>query len=618
MSGGVSTRPKSKNAPGLPPDVLGVLTSLPGLILDHVTDGVVLMDMRGRVLWMNPAMERMTGWNLSEVKGDNPQAYILPPELRPTKAQLDEFQHRPESSLFQGYRITQHMRRDGALFWNQQSHALIDLGPDPSQKMVVATCRDTTEQVRTHDALEETRIELEHAAGHDNLTGLGNRKKLADFLNSIRVRKHLKAGRVGVLQLDLDKFKDINDTLGHDAGDAVLRHVAGAVAAQEHEGDLGCRMGGDEFLLICLGIQNRDVLLARAELILRAASAPMYWKEQPIRVGVSIGATLSACGTTNGQILIKQADQALYISKSRGRGRVTLYNERLGRRYTAQSQLTRDLHNAIDKEQFKVHLQPIMDLATGQITGCEALLRWHHPERGVLAPTIFLDAAEQAQLQTQIDYLSMNAALDALCDLRDAGFAEMTMAINVSSSILADANYPGLLDWALQSRDLPQSSVCVEILETSILNQSEPDVVTAVEHLRRIGVRVALDDFGTGYAGLARMSLLKVDQIKLDRCLVGRLESDPRTRVITRALIRLCDLLGMDVVAEGVETQGQLDILRRARCPHAQGYAIGHPMPAPDMITWLHANTPLPCKAPLEPTKHIAAIPLPHRRDNSV
>ncbi len=421
MSGSVSNRPKSKNAAGLSPDVPGVLTSLPGLILDHVTDGVVLMDMRGRVLWMNPAMERMTGWKLSEVKGDNPQAYILPSELRPTKAQLNEFQYRPESSLFQGYRITQHMRRDGALFWNQQSHALIDLGPDPSQKMVVATCRDITEQVRTHDALEEIRIELEHAAGHDNLTGLGNRKKLADFLASPRVRKHLKAGHVGVLQLDLDKFKDINDTLGHDAGDAVLRHVAGAVAAQEHPGDLGCRMGGDEFLLICLGIHNPDVLLARAELILHAASAPIYWKEQPMRVGVSIGATLSTCGTTNGQTLIKKADQALYISKSRGRGRVTLYSERLGRRYNAQSQLTRDLHNAIDKEQFKVHLQPIMDLATDQITGCEALLRWHHPERGVLAPAIFLDAAEQAQLQTQIDYLSMNAALDALCNLRDAG-----------------------------------------------------------------------------------------------------------------------------------------------------------------------------------------------------
>ncbi len=192
------------------------------------------------------------------------------------------------------------------------------------------------------------------------------------------------------------------------------------------------------------------------------------------------------------------------------------------------------------------------------------------------------------------------------------------MAINVSSSILADANYPGLLDWALQSRDLPQSSVCVEILETSILNQPEPDVVARVEHLRRIGVRVALDDFGTGYAGLAQMSLLKVDQIKLDCCLVRRLESDPRTRVITRALIRLCALLGMDVVAEGVETQGQLDILRRARCPRAQGYALAHPMPTPDIITWLHANTPLPRTVPPEPAKHAALIPLAHRRDNSV
>lgn len=618
MSSGVSNKPKSKGKAGLPQGVSGVLTSLPGLILDHVTDGVVLLDMRGRVLWMNPSMERMTGWHLSEVKGQNPQHFILPPEARPSPHELDTFHYDTQSSLFKKYRISHHMRRDGTRFWNQQSHALIVLGPDPSQQMVVATCRDITDQIRTQDALEKVRVELAHAAGHDDLTGMGNRKKLADFLTSAHVRKHLTAGELGVLQLDLDKFKEINDTLGHDAGDAVLRHVAGALAAHEHPGDLGCRMGGDEFLLICLGIQSRDALLARAELILHAASAPLHWKEQTVRVGVSIGATLSTVGTMKGQTLIKQADQALYSSKSRGRGRVTLYSEHLGRRFNARSQLNCDLHHAVAAEQFEVHLQPIMDLATDRITGCEALLRWRHPERGLLSPAMFLAAAEQAQLQTQIDYLSMNAALDALCDLRDAGFEEMSMAINVSSSILADANYPGLLDWALQSRDLPRNSVCVEILDTSIMAQSELDVNAAVEQLHRIGVRVALDDFGTGYAGLTRMSVLQVDQIKLDRCLVGRLEGDPRTRVITRGLIRLCSLLGMGVVAEGVETQGQLDILRRAKCPRVQGYGIARPMAPADMIDWLHANTPLPHLMRLEQVKQAAPIPIAQRRDNSV
>lgn len=600
------------------PGVPGVVTSLPGLILDHVSDGVVLLDMRGRVVWMNPAIERMMGWRLEEVKGGNPQTYMLPPHLRPSKAELEAFRYRPDSSLFTGYRITQHMRRDGTLFWNQQSHSMIDLGPDPSQKLVVVTCRDISEQVRTQEALEKVRVELEHAAGHDDLTGLGNRKRLADFMASARVKKHLAAGHVGVLQLDLDKFKEINDTLGHDAGDVVLRHVADAVRAHARPGDLGCRMGGDEFLLICVDVRAREPLLARAELILRAASAPVLWKDQKMQVGVSIGATLSSPGDTNGHCLIQQADQALYSSKSGGRGRVTLYNEHLGRRYTARNMLTRDLHRAVEQAQFGVHLQPILDLQTDQIVGCEALLRWQHPERGLLAPHAFFAAAGQAQLLTQIDYLSMNAALDALCDLRAAGFRDMTMAINVSSSILADANYPGLLNWAMQSRDLPRSSICVEILETAILNQSEIDVFTAVEQLRRIGVRVALDDFGTGYAGLAHMSALEVDEIKLDRAMISRLESDPRTRVITRAIIRLCALLGMDVVAEGVETQGQLDILRRAKCPRVQGYGLARPMATADMIDWLRTNTPLPAPLRLHAATPTQPITLSKHRDNSV
>ncbi|PVA10891.1 hypothetical protein DC366_03620 [Pelagivirga sediminicola] len=601
---------------------------LPRLILDHARDGIALLDIRGRVLWMNPALERMLGWPLDLMRGRNPAEFINLPENRPGPAELAKFRYLPGSSLFQQFRVTRHMRRDGTRFWNQQSHALIDTGRQDAQKMVVVTCRDITDQVRVQTALERMKDDLEHAAYHDDLTGLGNRKKLSQYLGSAPVRASIGTGRVGVLQLDLDKFKQINDTLGHAAGDAVLRHIARALGATAQQGDLVCRTGGDEFLLICCDVGSKAALMSRAKAILRASRAPLAWKDQTITPGISIGASLcrgtpptpETCG---GEALIAQADQALYAAKEEGRGRAFFYTPELGARYRAERQLARDLATAIEQGQFIVHLQPILHLRSGRVTGCEALLRWQHPTRGLLAPPEFLGAAAQAQLLPQIDYLAMNASLDALVSLRDQGFDDLCLSLNVSSAILADADYPALLNWAMQSRGLPPGCISIEILETSFMNRGAPDGCDAIARLRRLGARVALDDFGTGHAGLAHLSTVELDAIKLDRSMVGRLETDGRTRVIARAIIRLCRMLGMEVVAEGVETQAQIDILGRARCPLVQGYGVARPMPLAELPQWLLENKAfsLPVTLPPRDEPSPAAPPAGRARrrgDNSI
>jgi diguanylate cyclase (GGDEF)-like protein/PAS domain S-box-containing protein len=329
---------------------------LTGLILDHARDGIVLLDIRGRVLWMNPAIQRMLGWTLDEARGRNPAELISPPATRPGPETLDNFRYHPGSSLFDRYRVTRHMRRDGTLFWNQQSHALIDLGPGDAQKMVVVTCRDISDQVRVQTALHEVKDDLEHAAHHDDLTGLGNRKKLSRFLASDAAHASLRDGAMGVLQLDLDKFKAINDTLGHAAGDAVLRHVAAALVGAAEDGDLVCRMGGDEFLLICLDVGDPARLMRRAEAALGAAARPLSWKDQTVMPGVSIGAAMPGAGqddgTLDGEALIRQADQALYSAKEGGRGRAVLYTADLGRRYRAEQELSCDLLDAVEQRCF--------------------------------------------------------------------------------------------------------------------------------------------------------------------------------------------------------------------------------------------------------------------------
>ncbi len=591
------------------------------LILSRIRDAIVVQDVHARIEWINSACEDMFGWSLEEMRGKRPQEFVLPPEDRPSPKRMDAFQYDFSRSLFQTMEVTENIRRDGSRFWNQQSYTVISFGPGDDQRKVVVTCRDVTEQVNTENTLRQAQVDLKHAADHDDLTGLANRKMLTEFLSTPEVKAQIERREIGVLQIDIDKFKDINDSLGHAAGDATLCHVAAALRANCGPDDLVCRTGGDEFLLISLRASSEAQLMQRAEQLRRAIESPLTFSSQVIRVGTSIGVSVAKTPGTTGEALLQMADQALYAAKDEGRNQVVFYTDELGRAQKLQQQLARDLRAAVADNQFEIYLQPQLHLGQNKITGCEALLRWNHPQRGVLAPGEFLLAAERNGLLAEIDYISMNLALDALVKLRNSGFPDHGLSINVSSSILADVNYPGLLDWALQSRGIAAPGVCVEILETTILDDSGLDVVTAIDRLKRLGVRVALDDFGTGYAGLAHMSAFDIDAIKLDRSMISRLEDDPRNRIIIRSIIRLGMLLNMKVVAEGVETRAQLEILRRTHCPLIQGYGLAKPMPLYEMINWLRSEvserSELPFKGLIEEAEPPRAYVAAHRDKTS-
>ena len=588
-----------------------LLANIPGetrlisdLILDQTRDGICLQDKQGRIEWVNPACEEMFGWALDEVRGRSSQEFILPDESRPTAEEIENFQYDRNSPLFGKHLISENIRRDGSRFWNQQTFSAIQLGPDEDHIKIIITCRDVTDQVNTNKALKQVQVNLKHAANHDDLTGLANRNKLSETLESERVGHLIATGRIGVLQVDIDKFKEINDTLGHAAGDATLRHVASALRRCTGLGDLVCRTGGDEFLLVFMGNVSRQELQMRANAVIKAIGEPLSFQGHPIRIGCSIGISMPVAKNCTGETLIQQADQALYSAKNQGRGLAVFFTPELGEFYKEQQRLVQDLIMALEEKQFEVYLQPQFDLELNQVVGCEALIRWDRPGHGVQPPVAFLDVAEKAGLLAEIDYQSMNLALDALVALRQGGFSDMHMSINVSASILADVNYPGLLDWAMQSRDIDPGHICIEILETAILDGDEFDIRAAVERLKHLGVKVSLDDFGTGYAGLAHMATFEIDAIKLDRSMISRLDDDPRNRVIVRSIIWLCRKLGVNIVAEGVETQCQLDLLRRAHCPLIQGYGLARPMPLSDLLSWMAAH-----RAPAEPLEFEEASP---------
>ncbi|WP_306127996.1 bifunctional diguanylate cyclase/phosphodiesterase [Roseovarius sp. MMSF_3350] len=559
--------------------------------LNRIRDAVIIQDIEGRLEWMNPAAEAMFRVTLDAVRGIKVMGHVLPDGARVDPAKIAAFRYDIDSGIFRRDHLARHKRVGGETFWNLHSFTLLTT---PTGHKVAVTCRDVTETVETEQDLRRGQARLQHAAHHDTLTGLANRKRLSQYMGSDILRRALADRRVGVLHLDLDKFKEINDTLGHAAGDAALLHVADLLRRFCGPQDLACRIGGDEFVLVCLGMTTEDALLTRAELLLGAAHDPLNWNDQAIRVGLSIGACLAQDGAESGETLIHHADQALYEAKTRGRGRVMLYTPALGHVQIAQNRLARELRLATAERQLTVHLQPQLDLARGRITGCETLLRWNHPRLGLLPPGAFFETARRTGVLADLDYQSMHLSLDALTRVHAAGFDDLTIALNVSAEALTDVNYPGLLDWALQSRGLTPSQICVEITETTILQGGGRTIATAVERLKRMGTRVALDDFGTGYAGLAHISEIEVDEIKLDRSLTANIATDPRNRAIVRSIIELCRKLGTHVTAEGVETAEQLRLLRVARCPAIQGFVLAHPQPCDDMIAWLSANLPLP------------------------
>ena len=563
------------------------------LVVRQIRDAICLQDIGGRVEWMNPACESMFGWTLADLRGRKAMEFISLPGNRRLGLESRNFRYDLNSSIFMRNVIGEFQRRDGSRFCAQQNFSVLRLGPDPDQIKIVITCRDVSKEMGIDRRLQQVHSNLEYSANHDTLTNLANRKKLDDFLRSPPAERALQERKIGVLQVDINKFKTINDSLGHAAGDAVLRHVARTLRRHCGYSDLACRFGGDEFLLVCMSVDNPEALITLARTIIEDLKDPIQLEDGSTTViKVSIGASYAGQNCKSGEELIQKADKALYNLKVDGQDDVVLYTHEMGEKYRARIKQMGELRVALAEDQLEVFLQPQFSLTHNRVSGCEALIRWNHPTEGLLAPGLFLPAVEAAGLASDVDYVAMNKALDALVALREQGHEDMRMSINVSSAILGDVNYPGLLDWGIQSRDIDPQNICIEILENTIMDGGGIKINTAIERLRRVGVQVALDDFGTGYAGLAHMSTFDVDEIKLDRSMVMRLSDDPRNRLIVSAILQLCRKLEIEVVAEGVETDEQLTVLRDASCPIIQGYGVAKPMALDDFLTWMQAYDP--------------------------
>ncbi|MEN3792458.1 EAL domain-containing protein [Fulvimarina sp. MAC3] len=426
---------------------------------------------------------------------------------------------------------------------------------------------------------QESERELIYIATHDELTGLANRRFFKEALSERCDRFRLGTGeRFALMMIDLDRFKPVNDTLGHSVGDIVLTRLAGRLRKLLCDGELLARLGGDEFVVICGDGADEAKLRNRADAIVEILSRPIIVQGHVIELGASVGVTTVGNDGATPEELTQNADVALYAAKAAGRSTYQFYKPSMSSEIQARRALEADLRRAVIRQEFEVYYQPQTDAKTGAFTGAEALIRWQHPERGLLSPAVFIPLAEELGLIGEIGSWVLRKA----CQEAATWPAHLTVAVNLSPIQLVDRRLARIVKSALSEFHLPAHRLELEITETSLIG-NDVQALAVLNEIRALGVFISLDDFGTGYSSLSYLHRFPIDRIKIDRSFISRIPSDPDSLAIIQAITQLGKSLGMKITAEGIETHEQQTFTRVGGCDHLQGYLISKPIPYDDV-----------------------------------
>jgi diguanylate cyclase (GGDEF)-like protein/PAS domain S-box-containing protein len=440
----------------------------------------------------------------------------------------------------------------------------------------VSTVDDVTERRAIEDRIT-------HLAHHDTLTALPNRMtfraRLESVLNSVD-----ETSPCAVLYVDLDRFKPVNDTLGHQIGDLVLQATAERIRRQLRETDVVARLGGDEFAVLIGPCQDMQEVTALAERLIHDISTPITIKGLQVLIGASIGIAYAPQHGCDPDLLLRNADLALYRAKSAGRGCHRAYEPGMEKVVQERRDLERDLRAALVGKQFSLHYQPIVDTGRNEITGFEALLRWHSPTRGAVSPADFIPFAEEIGFMPELG----RWVLETACAEAARWPYELKVSVNLSPKQFRQADLLGHIAATLAKTGLPAQRLELEITETAMIDDLR-SASEILEKLRKLGIQIAMDDFGTGYSSLSFLRTLPFTRIKIDRSFVQDVESKPEALAIIRAVSLLCGSLGVSATAEGVETERQAEILRAEGCPELQGFLISRPCPAADVPGWIES-----------------------------
>jgi diguanylate cyclase (GGDEF)-like protein/PAS domain S-box-containing protein len=547
-------------------------------IFEHALEGIFHSTPDGRFITANPAMARMLGYAspealMREVNGIAGQLYVEPQRREDFKREI-EAKGQVIGFEFQAF------RRNGEVIW-VSVNAFVRRDAQGRVGYYEGSAEDITSR-RLYQA------QIERQANYDALTGLANRSMLNARLHHAIEEARRDGGQIAVAFIDLDQFKFINDTFGHELGDRLLQTMADRLRASVRGADLVARQGGDEFVLLLTGYRAGDL----AGLIQRVhAAVAQPWKAggREFHVSSSIGVSVYPADGDSADVLLRNADAAMYKAKENGRNGFQFFTAELNHVLVERLNTEHLLRTALARKQFLLHYQPRIDVATGSVVGAEALLRWRLPNQGLVSPARFIAVAEDTGLIVPIGRWVMHTACMQARSWLDEGLPPVIVSVNVSPRQFREGDIVGTIAEALAATGLPPAQLQIELTEGLAMHGAEK-YVDMLERIKSLGVQIAVDDFGTGYSSLSYLKRFPIDQLKVDRSFVTDLATDPDDAVIVQAIIALGHKLGLRVVAEGVETVQQREFLSHAGCDEMQGYLFGAPMIATDLAAVLAAE----------------------------
>ncbi|MBI2277958.1 MAG: EAL domain-containing protein [Dechloromonas sp.] len=529
-------------------------------------EGSLICDADNRIITVNAAFTRITGYGIDDVRGKNPR--VLSSGLTPIGTYRDMWSELGRVGYWQGEVMDR--RRDGSIFPKWLSISVVH-DQTSTQKHYVGSFTDISER----KAVENRIAFLAH---HDNLTGLLNRFSLQDRLEQALLGARRQGQMMAVGIFDLDRFKQVNDTLGHAAGDALLVEVARRLRGSLRESDIVARLGGDEFVVALTDVKDQTAASRTAEKLLDTLCRPYLIEGRGLNLGASLGLALYPNDGNSAETLMKNADTAMYQAKMQGGSNALLFTSAMNEAVVDRLKLEHELREALASGQFELHYQPKFDGATKCITGFEALVRWRHPGRGLVSPAEFIPVAEETGLIQPLGNWVIREACSQLRAWREEGVAGLSVAVNLSVHQLRSSDLLRVVVQALHENRLDGADLELEITESAAMEDPEASIAQ-LNALQQLGVRLSIDDFGTGYSSLNYLKRLPVHSLKLDRSFVRDIETDPNDVAICAATIALAHSLGLTVVAEGIETVAQHEFLQSQHCDCFQGYLFGRPMP---------------------------------------
>ncbi|WP_423681276.1 putative bifunctional diguanylate cyclase/phosphodiesterase [Undibacterium sp. WLHG33] len=530
------------------------------------------------IVYVNPAFERITGYHADEVIGREGRFLVrddlAQPDLEEIRSALRE--RREGRALLRNY------RKDGSQFWNELRISPVKDAAGAVTTHFVSVINDVSERVNYQK-------ELEYQATHDSLTGLANRNLLNDRISQAIAWAKRQNLHVGLLLLDLDHFKLINDASGHGAGDEMLKQVAQRLNLCVRDTDTVARLGGDEFVIVLTDLPESDDVEAISEKIMHALSRPMHINGREVFVTASIGVSVYPRDGDHGEILLRYADIAMYRVKEHGRNSVRQFIPEMG--VTAISRLNMEsaMRRGLERAEFALHYQPKIDLKTGLVIGAEALVRWYHPQIGLIHPIEFIPLAEETGLILPLGEWVLNEACRQQVIWLNNGLGALKIAVNMSSRQFRQDDLAERVANIIQRSGVDPHAVTLELTESMVMQDVSSTLMT-LRSLKNLGLSISLDDFGTGYSSLSYLRRFPIDELKIDKSFINDIHVNPDDAAIAGAIIAMGLSLGLNVVAEGVEKEEQAALLREMRCTQVQGYYFSKPVDASAFAAFVLKN----------------------------